>query len=1201
MVSGSAALTVINGTLQGKETVIGGTLNVGTLGVSGLLFVSGTDPNGPLPPNGTLIIGCNGDGVMNVLNGQVDTQEMILGLTPGSSGTVLVDGKFDTHAVIQTWGQVTVGNATTGSQSLLELRRGAQMTHMNNTGGLVVGNQVSSFGRVKLTNSVLNVNNNAVIIGNQGTGIVEVFAEGIATGGLTTLGASNTGAGTLTINAGQYNAVSDPITIGDAGTGIVSVTGFGGPGSLITAGGVLGSQTDSSGTVTVENGGSWFIGSNAAVTVGDLGAGTLNINLGGTVEARDLIVAKRAGVIPLFAPVSTLNLDGGALNLTGALFVGNDGRGTGLDGGRGEVYVSNTTLTSVGGVIGAKVDSETLALVQISSGSWNMSGAGNLKIGNTGTLDALSMGSVNVGSLVMGDRDVFSPTEPADIATISISGQNSLVSALNLTVADRDDAQILISAGGRLTTINATLAEHYSTGGVQVDALVLIDGVGSNWTNANNLDVGKLGHGLIGVTNGGDFDSVNTSIGSGKTAISGMLSGVFRSIGTVNITSATWNNTADLLVGTFGIGNVNITAGGTATTNTLQVATDQVTLGGNATASEGHVLISNTGSQLTVFNAVTLGGKGTATLVVSDNGFLETLSQIVIGQLVGSQGTAVIDAGIWNANGGSLTLGNSGVGSLDIINGGILNNSGFSRLGEIGGSNGTATVSGVGSQWSVSGNLQIGVAGVGLLTVDNSGELIAEFLSLAAGSGGQGTLQVTGGTVSVIDGPLPVGEFGEGSLLINTSGIVTSGIGAGFQIGGSVGQGFGTDSSATVDGAGSQWTVNGMLDIGSQGTGTVTVDNTATIVADVVQIANFGGGDGTLNVQNGSMLTVNDFIELGIGQLNITTGSIVTSTGAVIGEEDSATALLDGLGSNWNNSGSEFTIGDGDLTVSNTAQLTTNGALVGGSEFDPNDSGFDPNEGAADIQGTVNVQSNANWTNNGPLSLGGDGSFILGQGTITVETNASLTANGTVEIRDQSSLVVDGPGSTITQTGAESVVVGSAFGGTTSTIDVINGGTFSTGTDTISVNATGAINIGTGMTGGTFNANGSMTIDGAVNLIDGEMTAGVVTLSGGGAFNFTGGVLHVDDFIGNLENQGGTLAPGKTPGITNVMGEYTVTAGTLEVELFGNGGGAPVAGVDFDQLTADTANLGGTLELVIDPNYTPSVGDMFPIISTTSP
>ncbi len=45
---------------------------------------------------------------------------------------------------------------------------------------------------------------------------------------------------------------------------------------------------------------------------------------------------------------------------------------------------------------------------------------------------------------------------------------------------------------------------------------------------------------------------------------------------------------------------------------------------------------------------------------------------------------------------------------------------------------------------------------------------------------------------------------------------------------------------------------------------------------------------------------------------------------------------------------------------------------------------------------------------------------------------------------------------------------------------------------------------------------------------------------------------------------------------TSVIGDYDHGLGaTLEIELIGNGGGAPVGGVDFDQLVANTANLAG--------------------------
>jgi hypothetical protein len=61
-----------------------------------------------------------------------------------------------------------------------------------------------------------------------------------------------------------------------------------------------------------------------------------------------------------------------------------------------------------------------------------------------------------------------------------------------------------------------------------------------------------------------------------------------------------------------------------------------------------------------------------------------------------------------------------------------------------------------------------------------------------------------------------------------------------------------------------------------------------------------------------------------------------------------------------------------------------------------------------------------------------------------------------------------------------------------------------------------------------------------------------------------------------------------------------MNAGAMEIELFGNGGGTPVAGTDFDQVTADSADLtGGTLQIVVDSGYGPAVGDAFEILSAS--
>ena len=146
---------------------------------------------------------------------------------------------------------------------------------------------------------------------------------------------------------------------------------------------------------------------------------------------------------------------------------------------------------------------------------------------------------------------------------------------------------------------------------------------------------------------------------------------------------------------------------------------------------------------------------------------------------------------------------------------------------------------------------------------------------------------------------------------------------------------------------------------------------------------------------------------------------------------------------------------------------------------------------------------------------------------------------------------------------------------------------------------TGELNLNTG---GAVGVADTVTIweTGTINLSGGTLTTKVVNHTNGGTFNFTSGTLTVDTFQGVLIHDGGTLLIGGSPGVTDVTQNYTINSGTLEIELFGNGGGSPVAGVDFDQLTTDTANLSGTLDLLIDSVYTPTLGDLFPIISTTS-
>ncbi len=149
-------------------------------------------------------------------------------------------------------------------------------------------------------------------------------------------------------------------------------------------------------------------------------------------------------------------------------------------------------------------------------------------------------------------------------------------------------------------------------------------------------------------------------------------------------------------------------------------------------------------------------------------------------------------------------------------------------------------------------------------------------------------------------------------------------------------------------------------------------------------------------------------------------------------------------------------------------------------------------------------------------NLGIADSFSVNRsGGVVISGGSSLSLAGNLTLANQNlagqgaDFTIDEASSSFTQTGATNITVGSATNGT-ATINVGafgSGATFSTGTGTMTINATGTVNIGSGTTTGTFNANGDVTINGgtlnrdkfsAFNLADGK----TMTIQNGGIANF---------------------------------------------------------------------------------------------------
>lgn len=111
-----------------------------------------------------------------------------------------------------------------------------------------------------------------------------------------------------------------------------------------------------------------------------------------------------------------------------------------------------------------------------------------------------------------------------------------------------------------------------------------------------------------------------------------------------------------------------------------------------------------------------------------------------------------------------------------------------------------------------------------------------------------------------------------------------------------------------------------------------------------------------------------------------------------------------------------------------------------------------------------------------------------------------------------------------------------------------------------------------------------------LNLTGGQLTTKVLLKGAGGSFNFTGGVLSAETVGFSFENNGGTISPGNSPGVTHVMGDLTQTSGSILLEIAGN------TAALYDQLQVDgTLTAGGSLDIVL-LDYNPVAGDSFDLL-----
>lgn len=415
---------------------------------------------------------------------------------------------------------------------------------------------------------------------------------------------------------------------------------------------------------------------------------------------------------------------------------------------------------------------------------------------------------------------------------------------------------------------------------------------------------------------------------------------------------------------------------------------------------------------------------------------------------------------------------------------------------------------------------------------------------------------------------------------------------------------------------------------------TISSGGTINLNSGAHFLANGGSNSGTINLASGSSLDLigNTFTLsgnsdiAGSGLFNIGGGTLAINaanrhidnlklTSGSINTGGSTNGLIVDNQFIWDHGtisgGGDFTVA-GNATFANTvpganAMLLSNQAItVNGNLAIDGQYWLDMTSGSLTVNGATTVNTSAAsgfYGINSPASV--SSVSFLGGLTKTAGAqaydiaNVNVTLDGTVQNQAGDDLVFDlgNRSATLSNTSfvADSGTLIKMASGNYSVLGTIafsGAGTTHIGNSDsrTPVFTVGSGNLATNNGNLLFTSNATLTNTGTF-INNGTLTSVPdFTLSGGGIYKGTG------TLIGNLVNTSGIFAPGNSPGVTNITGNYTQgPSGTLEIEL---GGLAPGTGYDVLNVSG-SASLGGTLNVFLFGGFLPSPGDSFTFINAS--
>lgn len=356
------------------------------------------------------------------------------------------------------------------------------------------------------------------------------------------------------------------------------------------------------------------------------------------------------------------------------------------------------------------------------------------------------------------------------------------------------------------------------------------------------------------------------------------IGGAKGSTGTVELDSAFLNSETLCVVGDSGVGLLNIlSAGGLFSGNDVE-------LGRNSTATGDLVAASK--SQIEIQNRLIVGVRGIGFLQAKQGAVLvlEPGAQVVIGQEAAPESARFVsainitDPGSRIIGAGAITIGEkaSSNGILSVTDGANAIVATL-RLGLEANAVGTVTVFGVDGFLESQQDMIVGQSGIGRVDITNRGKLKAGRLTLAAGEGSQGTVEIVGTgrfdfeTEIEVKEFTVIGETGTGTLTIKNGAVVKSGLAAGSDLeASSIAARPGSRGTVIVDGEGTEW-LTSVLNVGFGGTGELFVRSGGEVTSREAILGNTIDGIGEVELTDKSSWTIDGRLIVslaGIGRID---------------------------------------------------------------------------------------------------------------------------------------------------------------------------------------------------------------------------------------------------------------------------------------------------------------------------------------------